>query len=145
MAAGVRADVTVARPAAEVFAYLADPANDVAWRSEVTAVTHVGGTAGTPGASYREHLSVSGRDVEIGLVITAVSNPSSVTFQVDGPVDATGGYRLSAQGDGTLVEFHAAFASSGLRRLFDPVVAAAVQRVADGNLQRLRAILEAVA
>jgi len=134
--------VTIARAPGDVFAVLADPANDPTWRPSVVDIAHVAG-AGV-GATYRQGVrGPGGRRVSADIEITAADPARRLAFcTTTGPVRPVGSYDLAPAGDGTTVTFTLEASLHGLKRL---LLGRSVQRAMESevaNLERLKAALE---
>ena len=135
-------EVTIARPPADVFAFLADGTNDPQWRPAVADVAHESGTG--LGARYRQGMKgPMGRRVPADFEVTEHEPPRALAFQVTaGPVRPRGRYDLAPEGAGTRVRFHLECELSGPKKL---MMSRPVQKSMDGevrNLERLKQVLE---
>jgi hypothetical protein len=115
--------VTVARPIAEVFAFLADGLNEPKWRPEVITIRHVSGSG--VGAVYAQKMKgPAGRPIAGDFRFTRYDEPTQLDFEViAGPARPTGSYRLREVDSGsTSVTFTMGFVPRGLIRLLAPIV-----------------------
>jgi uncharacterized protein YndB with AHSA1/START domain len=136
--------ITIDRPPDQVFAFLANPANDRRWRSHVKEIS-----ASTPPAvGSRIHQVIEGpggRGIPADIEITAYEPPSRYAFQVvAGPARPRGEYRCAASGDGakTTVSFSLDAELGGWKKW---VMGGQVQKSMDGemaNLDKAKAIIE---
>lgn len=92
--------VTVRRPIAEVFAFLADGTNNPAWRPEVSAVSHVSGQG--KGARYAQTMTgPGGRTIPGDYELTVYDAPGRLEFAVTaGPARPTGSFTLRESAPG---------------------------------------------
>jgi len=148
----VRIDVTarvqIARPRAEVAAYMTDPANDPAWIGGVREVRVETPPPLRAGSRVARVAAFLGRRVEYVNEITELDPdrvldmrsvkapfPMRVTYSfadADGPAGgATTVVRNRVQGD-----------PGGFFALFGPLLAPIVKRSVQGDLERLRDVLE---
>jgi uncharacterized protein YndB with AHSA1/START domain len=83
--------VTVGRPIADVFAYIADGANNPRWRAGVLEIERTAGGEGV-GASYRQVLAgPAGRRIRGDYRVTKYQAPTLLEFVVTaGPARPTG-------------------------------------------------------
>jgi uncharacterized protein YndB with AHSA1/START domain len=134
--------VEIARPPAEVFAFLADGTNDRRWRAGVLDITPKAGTG--VGAVYEQGVKGPfGRRVPADYEITAFEPDRRIGFRaIAGPVRPEGAYELEPVDGGTRVTFSLRCAPSGLAKLMTPMVARTM-RSEVAALERLRAVLEA--
>jgi uncharacterized membrane protein len=133
--------VTVERPIAEVFAFLADAENDPRWRSGVLDIARVEGDG--VGARYRQGVKgPMGRRVPADFEITEYAPSRTIGFRATaGPVRPEGRYELEPAGDGTRVRFSLACTPRGLARLITPMVARTMRSEVEA-LERLPAAMD---
>jgi hypothetical protein len=117
--------VTVARPIAEVFAFLADGMNEPVWRPEVTNVGHVEGTGTGVGATYTQTMKgPGGRRIPGDYRITRYEEPTGLDFEViTGPARPVGRFDLRETAPGTTeVTFTLDLKPRGLMVLMTPMI-----------------------
>ena len=134
-------EIVIDRPPDEVFAFLADPANDTKWRPGVLDMKRVSGEG--VGARHAQGVrGPGGRRIDADIEITEYEPPRALAFQtVTGPVRPRGRYELAPAAGGTRVRFSLEAEVGGLKRLMAPMV----QKTMDaevGNLERLKQALE---
>jgi uncharacterized protein YndB with AHSA1/START domain len=134
--------VTINRPIADVFSYVADGLNGPKWRSGIVDIAHASGEG--LGATYRQGVKgPGGRRIDADYEITAWEPPTRLAFKaIAGPVRPTGEYRLAAAGAGTSITFSLDAQLGGIQKL---LMGGAVQKTMDGevaNLAKLKANLE---
>jgi len=135
--------ITIERPAADVFAYVADGLNGPKWRPGILDIGHASGEG--LGAVYRQGVKgPGGRRIAADYEITAYEPPRRLAFKaIAGPVQPSGEYRFE-DGDGrTTVTFSLEVTLGGLKRI---LMGRAVQQTMDAevaSLARLKAVLEA--
>jgi uncharacterized membrane protein len=141
----VRASVDIARPIDEVFAYVADYANDPAWRAEVRDMRFLSDGPPGVGSRVRETAVLWGRRVVTESVITAHEPNRRVAFEaVAGPFRVSGSRTVEAVEDGTRLTYELEWRpGSRAGRLIAPAMGRSFQRTLDGNVERLRTIVEA--
>jgi len=136
--------ITVARPADEVFAFFANPANDRSWRPHVKEIS----TSGPVALGSLIHQVVEGpggRGIAADIEVTGYEPPSRYAFQVvAGPARPRGEYRFTptANGPGTTLTFSLAAELGGWKKL---LLSRPVQASMDGEmaaLDRAKAIIE---
>jgi uncharacterized protein YndB with AHSA1/START domain len=127
-------NVTIKRPAAEVFAFIADGENAAKWRSGVKEIERVSGDG--VGAVYRQRVSgPGGRSVSADYEVTKYDPNSLLAFKtIAGPVRPTGEFRLSEDGGSTALTFSLRADLSGLKKLF---MSGAVQRTMDSEVRAI--------
>ncbi len=133
--------VKIARPPADVFAFLADGTNDPQWRSGVVDVRLRSGSGA--GAVYEQGVrGPFGRRVPADYEITAYEPNRRIGFRaIAGPVRPEGSYDLEPVEGGTRVTFSLRCTPSGLAKLMTPMVASTM-RSEVAQLDRLREVLQ---
>ncbi len=134
--------VTIARPPAEVFAFVSDGTTATQWRAGVTDVALESGSG--LGARYRQGVKgPGGRRIAADYEITAWDPDRRLAFAATaGPVRPTGDYRLESVDGGTRLTFSLDAKVGGLKGL---LMGGAVQSSMDAEmaaLDRLKAVLE---
>ena len=133
--------ITIARPAGDVFAFLADAENDKLWRPGVVEIARTGGQG--VGTTYRQVVSgPGGRRVDADIEITEFLPDERIAFRTTkGPVRPTGSYDLRASEGGTELTFRLAAELGGLKMLMSPVVSRTMKSEV-GALGELKRVLE---
>ena len=133
--------VTIARPAGDVFAFLADAENDKQWRGGVIEMTRTSGQG--VGATYRQIVAgPGGRRIDADVEITEFVPDQRIAFRTTkGPVRPTGSYELQAGEGGTVVTFRLAATLGGVKKLMAPMVAKTM-RSEVAALTELKRVLE---
>lgn len=133
--------VEIARPQAEVFAFLADGTNDRQWRSAITDIRLKSGSG--LGAVYEQGVKGPfGRRVPADYEVTTFEPEQKIGFRaIAGPVRPEGSYELQAVNGGTRVTFSLRCSPSGFAKLMTPMVARTM-RSEVAQLDRLREVLE---
>jgi uncharacterized protein YndB with AHSA1/START domain len=136
--------ITINRPIADVFAFVADGANATKWRSGVLDTAHLAGHG--VGETWSQGVKgPGGRRIAADYEITDYQAPTKMAFRATaGPVRPTGSYVLSPAGEGsTNLTFSLDAAVGGLKGL---LMGGAVQKTMDAEmaaLDRLKSVLEA--
>jgi uncharacterized protein YndB with AHSA1/START domain len=130
MSSNFSTNVTIDRPVAEVFAYVAAPRNLPAWNSAVESVVPAGRH------HYVMRRRLPGGPATNDLAVTALDPPALFEIRTtSGPTPFVYRYRFEPAGGGTLVTLDAQVELPGL-------LARLLRRGVDANLATLRAILE---
>jgi uncharacterized protein YndB with AHSA1/START domain len=135
--------VSIDRPIAEVFAFLADGSHNPEWRDGVLEIERTSPVDGL-GASYRQVVSgPAGRRIDADYRVTAYEPPSRLDFEVTaGPVRPIGVFELSPEGsDRTTVRFDLTAEPRGLMRAMGPMIGRQVKAEV-AQLDRLKTVLE---
>ena len=136
--------VEIARPPADVYAYLADPTHLPDWQEDVEEVRGAPGGPLAAGASFTEVRSFLGKRAESTLEATVAEPGKELSLAtVSGPVRVSIRHRLEPAGDGTLVLVEAEADAGKLLGLGGPLLRKAAERRARGDFDRLKAVLEA--
>jgi len=133
--------ITIARPAGDVFAFLADAENDKQWRGGVIEMTRSSGQG--VGATYRQIVAgPGGRRIDADVEITEFVPDQRIAFRTtQGPVRPMGSYDLRAREGGTVVTFRLAATLGGVKKLMAPMVAKTM-RSEVAALTELKRVLE---
>ena len=137
-----RHQVTIRRPAADVFAYVADGLNGPKWRSGIADIAHVSGTG--VGATYKQGVKgPGGRRVDADYRVTVYEPNTRLAFvAIAGPVRPEGEYVFEEVEGGTRLTFALHAELGGIKKL---LMGGAVQKTMDAEVQateRLRTVLE---
>jgi uncharacterized membrane protein len=135
--------VMIERPAAEVFAFVADGLNGPAWRPGIVDISLISGSGAA--AIYKQGVNgPGGRRIDADYEITAYEPNQHLAFRaIAGPVRPTGEYRLEEVGESTRLTFSMRAELTGLKKL---LMGGAVQKTMDAEVaatERLRELLEA--
>jgi uncharacterized membrane protein len=135
-------EVTISRPVAEVFAFVADGLNAPRWRPGVVDVASVSG-AGL-GAVYKQGVKgPGGRRIDADYRITAYEPNRRLAFEaIAGPVRPTGQFDFDDADGATRLRFALQADLSGIKKL---LMGGAVQKTMDAEVaatERLKQVLE---
>jgi uncharacterized membrane protein len=136
-------EVTIGRPVAEVFAFVADGLNAPKWRPGVLDISLASGR--DLGAVYKQGVKgPGGRRIAADYRITAYEPGRRLAFEaIAGPVRPTGQFTFEDLNGSTLVRFALEAELGGLKRL---LMSGMVQKTMDaevGALERLKDVLGA--
>lgn len=134
-------NTTTARPAGDVFAFLADAENDKQWRDGIIEMTRTSGPG--VGATYRQIVAgPGGRRIDADVEITGFISGQRIAFRTTkDPVRPMGSYDLRAGEGGTVVTFRLAATPGGVKKLMAPMVAKTM-RSEVAALTELKRVLE---
>ena len=135
--------LTISRPVAYVFAYVADGEKCTEWRSGVLDIRRATGD-GSVGTTYQQGVKgPMGRRIAADYMVTAYEPNRRLEFQtVTGPARPHGRYNFEEADGGTRLTFALDAKVGGLAGLF---MNGMVQRTMDSEvmaIERLKAILE---
>jgi hypothetical protein len=137
-----RHEVTIRRPAIEVFTFIADGLNGPRFRSGIVDIAHVSGSG--VGAIYKQGVKgPGGRRIDADYRVTAFEPNRRLAFEaIAGPVRPAGEYILEEVENGTRLTFSLHADLGGIKKLF---MGGAVQRTMDAEVaatERLKQLLE---
>jgi carbon monoxide dehydrogenase subunit G len=130
--------VRTARPAAEVFAYMADLRHFAEWDPGVKKVVQVEGDGAGPDSVF--DVSVSGTTLRYRTI--EFDAPSSLLVRAESrTLVSTDRVAISETDDGTLVVYDADLRLKSVLGLFDPLMKLAFGRIGDRAAEGLRRVL----
>jgi uncharacterized protein YndB with AHSA1/START domain len=134
--------ITINRPVAEVFAFVADGRNAKLWRSGVLDVDLVSGQG--VGARYSQGVKgPGGRRIPADYEITGFEPNSRIAFKaIAGPVRPEGSFSFEGIGTGTVLTFALHAELSGWKRLLMGGAVQSTMHAEMGALDRLKDLLE---
>lgn len=143
--ASITSSIVIARPVAEVFAFIADYANDARWRAGVQMESTPPGPARV-GTTTREVVRFMGNDtVTLAEVVTCVPDRRIEFRSTDGTYPVTG-YRAVAPVDGgTEFTYALTIELSGLYKTMSAILVPIFRQQIGGDLRRLKQQLELLA
>ena len=139
-----RHQVTIRRPAGDVFGFLADGLNGPKWRSGILDIAH--GSGNGVGATYKQGVKgPGGRRIDADYRITTYEPNSRLAFEaIAGPVRPKGEYVLDEVDGGTRLTFALHAELGGIKKL---LMGGAVQKTMDSEVEateRLKTLLESM-
>ena len=137
--------IEIARPPAEVFAYVTDPSRFGEWQRDVVAVRQEGGRPGEAGSRFTTTRRIGGSERTMTQEVTESRAPRRWAARaVDGPVrpNATVTVEPLADGAGSRVTFSLDFEGHGIGRPLLPVVRRQARTAAPVSYRTLKALLE---
>jgi uncharacterized membrane protein len=135
--------VIIARPVAQVFAFVADHENLPAWTVGVKQSERL--TDGPPasGSRYRIVGTLLGRTIQSSYQVTAFEPGRSFEGSMTSPMFGfTEQYRFEPENQATRVSMTASAEPRGIFQFLAPVMAAGIRRQVRADHRRLKAILE---
>lgn len=134
--------VTINRPAADVFNYLADGEKCTEWRSGVIEIKRVSGDGA--GAQYKQSVrGPGGRAIPADYTITEFTPNSAIAFQTTaGPVRPRGRYDLQESGGVTTVTFTLDAELTGLKKILMGGLVGKTMAGEVQNIAKVKSILE---
>jgi carbon monoxide dehydrogenase subunit G len=139
----VTAEVRVARPRAEVAAYMTDPAHDPEWIGGLREARLQGDPPLRAGSRVARVASFLGRRVQYVNEVLALDAEHLDMRSVVAPFPMHITYSFAPDGEGTVVRNRVRGEPGGFFALFGPLLAPMVRRSVQKDLERLRELLEA--
>jgi len=139
-----RHQLTIHRPARDVFAFIADGLSGPKWRSGIVDIALVSGSE--VGATYKQGVKgPGGRRIDADYRVTVFEPNSRLSFEaIAGPVRPTGEYILEEVDGGTRLTFTLHAELGGIKKL---LMGGAVQRTMDSEVEateRLKELMESL-
>jgi hypothetical protein len=137
--------ILVARPAAQVFGFACDYANDPAWRTGVQQMTVEPAGPPAQGAHTREVLRFMGKTyVSVAEIVRYEPDREAAFRVVQGPTPARGYRRVEPSGEAaSRLTYHLEVEPRGLDAWFAPLLGMLLRRQLGKDMLRLQALLEA--
>jgi len=136
--------VEIARPVADVFAYVTDPGKLPEWQDTTVSVTNeTGGPLGT-GTRLREvRRAPFGKTVESLVEVATYEPDTAFALRIlDGPLKVDGAYRFAGHDGHTHVDFTAEGDIGGPLKLATPLIRRTLARQFAAYHRRLKEVLE---
>lgn len=131
------------RPIKDVFGFVTNPANMLKWNSAVVSLEQITPGALGVGTKFKSVGEMMGRRIEGEMQITAYEPDTKCGFQVNaGPMQVNLTLSFKTVGTGTKVNLNAQGNPGGLFKLAEGVLAGQVKSMMEGNLSRLKSVLE---
>jgi carbon monoxide dehydrogenase subunit G len=144
--ARAEASVTIDRPVEEVFAFMSNPENDEQWASGISDVAKTSEGPPTIGTTYRGVIRFLGQRLEWTSEVTKYQPSEAVVFSVSGgPLQLEETVSFEPVDEGTKVDVVYEGDPGGLFELGSRVVVRMWQGQMEGDLAKLKGILEAQA
>jgi uncharacterized protein YndB with AHSA1/START domain len=148
--AGVNeATVTIERPAPQVFRYLTDETLTMKWVSGLVEITSVGGGEMKPGAKSKLLVELDGQRTEMREEILELEQNRKLVMRLENG-DASAGftetatYTVSEEGGRTRLTLKGVTDYHGfMLDLLEPLITSSAQTKLEGDLQRLKRLVEA--
>jgi carbon monoxide dehydrogenase subunit G len=133
--------VTIEREPADVFSYIADPGNDLSWRSYLTASRAAPGELAV-GSIVHQRYSYQGRSVDAELEVTEYAPPEHLGFRLQGKIRARVLLTCVSEAGGTRVNMSGSVELSGAAALFEGRIQRELDQTITTDLKRLKTVLE---
>ncbi len=135
--------ILIDRPMKDVFAFVADPNNMARWNSAVVGLQQVTPGAVAAGTKFKTVGEVMGRRIEGEMQVVAYEPDTKCGFQLNaGPMQMILTITFKTVGTGTKVSLNGQGNPGGIFKLAEGVMAGQVKTIMEGNLARLKTVLE---
>jgi carbon monoxide dehydrogenase subunit G len=143
MSVDVTVEREIARDRPAVAGFVMDPANDTRWIKALGSVRTLGDGPVRPGTRVERVASFLGRRIEyVNEIVELVPDERLVMRSVKAPFPMEVRYELQDEGDGTRMRIRATGDATGFYRIAGPLLAAAVRRGIEKDLDELEKVLE---
>lgn len=136
-------EIVIERTPGDVFAYLTDLANLPEWQSSIAEIRHEEEGPLREGARFVEVRRVAGRRIESTIEVATLEPEREFALRVvEGPLPGTVRHLLAPESGATRLTVVGELGGGGLRSLAGPLLERAARREAEGDLRRLKRVLE---
>ena len=134
----------IARPPADVFAYVTDPRKLASWQTNTVSAVPDGPLPLSVGSRVREvHRAPGGKELESVVEVTEYEPDRAFAMQiVDGPLPLDSRITFDPNGGATRMRFHVHGRPGGALRLAQPLLRRVLKRQFAGYCDTLKRILE---
>ena len=139
-------EVTIRRPVADVFRFVADLSNTPLWQGGVVRSAPITAGPARVGAMFEEDVKVAWFHVPTRCVITELETNQRVVFEAtSSPLEYRGEFRFESVDGGTRLHVRGSGRMRGLWRLLEPVLQADATRTVKDEVGRIKSHLERAA
>lgn len=144
MALDETAEIRIDAPAEEVAAFMFDPANDPAWIGGISEAEPLDAAPVGIGSRVRRRASFLGRRIDYVMEVVAFDPGRRLAMHaIEAPMPMEVTYEVDPASDGAVARVRVQGDAGGLYRLAGPLVSAQVSRSIEGDVRRLKDIVEA--
>lgn len=137
------AEVCISRPADEVAAYMFDPANDPVWIGGISEAEALGTPPVAIGSRVRRRASFLGRRIDYVMEVVALdAGRRLVMHAIEAPMPMDVTYEVEPAAGGAVARVRVQGDAGGLYRVAGPLMSAQVGRSINGDVRRLKEIIE---
>lgn len=138
-----RSEITIDRPPAEVFRWLAEPARQGQWMG-MSSGEEDGPPVLTANAEYMTHVRGGPMAGDYRLRVSSFAQDSQMTLEtIDGKVGWRGVFTLEPTPDGgTRLVNEGDFSARGFMRLLEPILRGEAARSEQAELEKLKGLVE---
>lgn len=134
--------IEIARPPAQVFAYVANFENNPNWMP-VNRVQNVTNGAVGKGTRFKQQVDLFGASYEVESVITELVPNERIAFEYNAPIfNWRGSYLFEPSGAGTRVTAKGSVTLTGPYKMAEPMFAPKLRRLINDTAPKLKQVLE---
>lgn len=142
MSKTVERTITVSKPLAQVWEYLADFTSTTEWDPPTVRTTRQSGDGGV-GTTYLNVSKFAGREVEMTYTVKAFEPQRELVLRGENAVlETLDTIRFAANPAGTVVSYTATFTPKGAAKLIEPLLPLGLNKLADDTEDSLKEHLE---
>jgi carbon monoxide dehydrogenase subunit G len=131
------------KPVKDVFVFVANPNNMSKWNSAVVSLQQLTPGAVGVGTKFKSVGEAMGRRIEGEMQVTAYEPDTKCGFQLHaGPMQMNLTMSFKTVGTGTKLSLNAQGNPGGIFKLAEGVMAGQIKSMMEGNLARLKSVLE---
>jgi carbon monoxide dehydrogenase subunit G len=138
----VKATATINRPPEQVFDTLIDVEHHTDWSSGPDEITDVSENPAQMGTTWRQHVSVMGRDLDSNMRVNVYEPGQKFGFVSDKPIPMQITFTLEPQAGGTRLTATADVEPGGLFKFAGPMLSRTAKGMLEKDVQSLKATLE---
>lgn len=136
--------VLIDRPVHDVFAFVTTLTNLPKWQSMIKDVKQTSSGAISVGSTFSVKGELMGRSMDASMEVTAYEPDAKFGYKgVNGPMTVQAQFTFKSVGTGTKINLAAQAEPGGLFKLAEGVMANQVKGQMEGNLDKLKSLLEA--
>jgi uncharacterized protein YndB with AHSA1/START domain len=130
------------RPVEQVFAFLADTAKVATWQSNLIELEQLTEGPLHAGSRFREIRRLGRRDEEIQGEVTAFEPNKCLETKTTTKPEVTVSYFFDEENGGTRLRHKFLMLTSGMMRLFEPLIKTSIKKQTASDFETLKRILE---
>ncbi len=129
-------------PVHQVFEFIADASNLHTWQTNLIENAVLTESPLGVGSRFREVRRLGRRPAEIRAVVTEFVPNQRLATETETEPQAAVCYTFSSEGNGTRLNYQFRIQTSGMMRLFEPMIAASIKKETEADFGRLKQVLE---
>lgn len=136
--------IVIERPVEEVFSFLSIPENNPQWETMVVESKMVTSGPMRVGSQFSEKVKLFGSPFETVCTVTEYEFPRVIGYRSDSSprLQYEGRVSLQPEGSGTRLSFNGTNQLGGVWRFLEPLMGGEVKKEVEGDLQKLKHLLE---